>query len=249
MSKKVIDRELLNSDIRSVSARVRALKTKITKARNENDLYSRVELIFKNHGYNYTLNKTTGRFLIDSTNFFIVGDIDSTMVKFGLVIRFGGSESSYLHANCGMVNFPIIDIETYLPLIDRMIAESNALTEKYENLRRKEMSGELLEVLVREYLKGISNININNIYVNTDDEGINWLLMNVDSDKLVRAPIDIDNYKSLCDAWLKVVNDEELWKIEHKETQVQVLEANHSYGTRVDWRNMATGEWYYNLKV
>lgn len=249
MSKKVIDRELLNSDIRSVTARVRALKTKITKARKESDIYSRVEQVFKNQGYNYDLNKTTGKFILESVNFFIVGFIDKTTIEFGTVIRFGGIESSFLSANCGMVKFPITDIETYIPLLDKMLREVEAIVEKYENLRKKEMSGELLEGLVREYLKDMSNVNINNVYVNTDEDGINWLSMNVDSAALVRVPIDIDNYKIQCDAWLKVVNNQELWNIEHKETKIQVLKLSPLCGNDLDWVDMATGEWHYNLKV
>lgn len=245
MRKKVIDEEMMMHDIRSATCSARALKQRIIVAREDNDIYSRIENFIKNQGYVFTISRERGTFNISaSANLSVTGKVGKIYIYLGFVIHFDGLVVSNTSAQCGDVKFPVTDLDVCLPLIEKMISDGKALGEKYLVLRKKEKTAELLETLVREYLKDVSNI-----YVQPDETGTLWLLKNVYRDTLVRVPIDFENYQSQCDAWLKVVNNEELWKIEHKETQVQVLEANHSYGTRVDWRNMATGEWYNNLKV
>ena len=240
MRKKVIDEEMIMHDIRSATCRARALKQRIIAARKDNDIYSRIENFIKNQGYVFTMSRELRTFNISvSSNFSVTGKVDKTYIYLGFVIYFDGLAVSNKSSQYGDVKFPVTDLDVCLPLIEKMISDGKVIVEKYFVLRKKEKTAELLETLLREYLKDVSNI-----YVRPDETGIIWLLKNVSGDVLVRVPIDFDNYQSQCDAWLKVVNDRRLWHVEHKDNNIQVLRL-HSYYIE----DMATGKLYYDLKV
>lgn len=246
MNSKIIDQKLLESDIRSAVCKARSIKQRIKKSHSENDIFPYIEQIFATQGYEFKISGKQQMFnIVVSPNVTVTGQVDNGYICLGLTIRFDGLVVNDYVAGSGRVKFLISELDfLFLPLIDKMISECVALNKKYVELRKKEMMAELLEPLVCEHLK-----DMRNIYIRPDEAGIIWMLKNINDNMLVRVPIDFDNYKSQCDAWLKVVNNEELWKIEHKDTKVQVLKIDNSYGARPTLINMATNEWYYNLKL
>ena len=240
MIKKVIDLDMFVCDIKEVTAHAYSLKQQINNIINRNDIYSRIEQKLKNIGYDYLIDKNAKCFVINiSSDLSIIGEIGNISVMIGISIRLNELECTNIDARCGMIDIPIADFDSYLPLIDKMITECEALVKKYERLLKKEKSAELLEVLVHNYLP-----SLNEIYIKIDAECIYWMSMKVNSDVLVRAPIDFDYYQSQCDAWLKVVNDRSLWYVEHKDVSIEVLKL---YSYHIE--DMATGKLYYDLKV
>lgn len=246
MNSKIIDQKLLESDIRSAVCKARSIKQRIKKSHSVNDIFPYIEQIFTTQGYEFKISGKQRMFnIIVSPNVTVTGQVDDGYMYLGLTIRFDGLVVNDYVAGSGRVKFLISELDfLFLPLIDKMISEGLTLNKKYVELRKKEMMADLLEPLVCEHLK-----NVKDIYVRPDEAGIIWMLKNINDDTLVRVPIDFDNYQSQCDAWLKVVNNKKLWKIEHKDTKVQVLKIDNSYGASPKWINMATNEWYYNLKL
>lgn len=246
MSKKVIDKDLLLSDLRSATARIRATKTKLDKTINKNDVFLRIEQIFKSRGYtSFGVNIAKQLCVINVTsNIDIYGRVEKFSLKFGFWIKFDALNHTSESLSCGLIEFPIYYLEHYESVIDKMIDTAKYLTSRYESLRKCEKSAELLETLVQEYLK-----DIRNLYVTPDEQGVMWLISNVGDNVLISVPIDFNNYKSQCETWLNVVNNPNLWSVEHKDTGVQVLKSRTAYANHIEWRNFATGEIYYGLKI
>lgn len=74
MSKKIVTKNILYSDAYSVECKARALKKKLFKVWNKDDILSRIEQIFKLKGYCYTLDKLEQKFEITiSSNVNIIG--------------------------------------------------------------------------------------------------------------------------------------------------------------------------------
>lgn len=126
MSKKVIDKGLLDRDFRSLIENVLALKTEIDKnySSDDNEICSSVERTFNNHGYECKIDKDQKEFTIEvPSSVCITGKIDESYVKLGMCIRFNGVEYSTANLQCGTVDIPADNLEIFFPVIEKMIRE------------------------------------------------------------------------------------------------------------------------------
>lgn len=198
MSRKVIE-DMLGRDIKSVTSRMRGLKQRISNTRNNSDIYSSIKRAFEDRGYTYSINREQKMFTINvSSNIYIIGKVGKISIKLGMGISLDDVQCTSDNASCGWIDFPVSDLEVYLPLIDKMMGECAELNEKYVGLLKNIKSAKLLKTLVMEYLES-NQIVSKGINVYADENGTFWV-----STILGRAPIDFSNYKSQCDKWFGI---------------------------------------------
>lgn len=159
-----------------------------------------------------------------------------------VVISYNGEHTAHMRGNGVEIPYTYLDL---CPLfIDKMASDASDLIDKYDRLRKYEKSAELLESIVIEYLvsKGMSERDLQNVDVSSDEKGKITLTKDFNRTLLVRVPVDYNNYESQCDAWLKVLNTPEFWECKRLDPKVQVLKPtgegswNYQY-----WRNIVTG--------
>lgn len=240
MSEKAIDIGMLRSDIKRMIYKARSHKKKILN--KDHDIYTRIEQAFNERGYVYNLNRGQKKFTILASHAVsIIGFIDKATIKLGPAIRYDDTTCSFLDVNIGMVEFPATAMDMFIPLIDEMICEGRAITDRYEALRKNEKTALLLESLVIEYMK---KLGVGSIDVSCNKDGVVRLYKRFDNDFIVRVPVDFDNYETQCEAWFKV------WKLvanysdltELKDSKVQVLERSRDWVGAFHWTDIATGK-------
>ncbi len=203
MSVKVVDSKMLLSDIRSLTCRARGMKQRITNAFNCSKAYPLLERAFNERGYNYKIDKVKKTFTVEvSSNFFINGKIVKNIIKIGMTVCFDDMEFTNNNAASGVIDFPVSDLELYLPLVDKLVTDGTTITEKYYSLRKQEKAAQLLESLVIVFLE---KLGVSNIDVSCDTDGV--VRLHKCTDKyMVRVPVDVNNYKGQCEKWVSIWN-------------------------------------------
>lgn len=245
-----LNAQRFSDDLSIIERRIKGFKRRLWNARKDNDIYSQIETLLQTAGYIYNLDKVQKEFTITvSPNFFIKGSITKSKVQLWVKINYG--IKNYEHLSKIMTDFAISDLDLFRPLIDRLICELSPLIEEYDKIQKIDKSAEFLESVILNYLEKYQVIlqeHTKVLYpfkgVSADDDGKLWVFNYVTDDIVIRAPVDINDYESQCDAWIKVISDPSCWETEHKGTDVQVLKKNSErdrWGTHLYWLNMATG--------